>query len=74
MPMPEIIDLGENSEISVRRPKPERGERLELMTDSIAFEGKAVARRDDGYVIFVDGAIAGERIIAEIKKAKSKFA
>ncbi|HET6401712.1 MAG TPA: 23S rRNA (uracil(1939)-C(5))-methyltransferase RlmD [Candidatus Kapabacteria bacterium] len=57
-----------------RLPKPERGDRLELTTDSLAFEGKAVARREDGYVIFVEGAIAHERIIAEIKKAKGSFA
>jgi 23S rRNA (uracil1939-C5)-methyltransferase len=74
MAMPEIIGPETISEISLRRPKPGKGERLELTTDSIAFEGKAVARRDDGYVIFVEGAIAGERIVAEIKKAKSSFA
>ncbi len=60
--------------ISERLPKPERGERLELTTDSLAFEGKAVARREDGYVVFVEGALAHERIVAEIKKAKSNFA
>jgi 23S rRNA (uracil1939-C5)-methyltransferase len=59
---------------SERQPKPERGERLELTTESLAFEGKAVARREDGYVVFVEGALAQERIIAEIKKAKSNFA
>ncbi len=59
---------------STRLPKPERGERLELTTESLAFEGKAVARREDGYVIFVEGALAQERITAEIKKAKSNFA
>ncbi len=57
-----------------RAPKPQHGEILELRTESIAFEGKAVARRDDGYVIFIDGALAGETVRAEIIKAKSKFA
>lgn len=57
-----------------RLPKPNRGDLIELTTDSLAFEGKAVARRKDGYVIFVDGAIAGEKIIVEIKKAKGSFA
>jgi len=72
MPQDSPIDSQDLS--TKRRPKPERGDRLELTTDSLAFEGKAVARREDGYVIFVDGAIAGERIIAEIKKAKGSFA
>jgi len=63
-----------SSSTSSRLPKPDRGDRLELSTESLAFEGKAVARRDDGYVVFVEGALAGERIIAEIKKAKSNFA
>ncbi len=57
-----------------RRPKPERGDRLELTTQSLAFEGKAVARREDGYVIFVEGAVARERVIAEIKKSKGSYA
>src|SRR5579864_1635798 len=58
----------------VRLPKPDRGSRLELATESFAFEGKAVARREDGYVIFVEGALANEKISAEILKAKGNFA
>lgn len=58
-----------------RLPKPERGARLELRTESLAFEGKAVARRpEDGYVVFVEGALGQERVIAEILKAKGSFA
>lgn len=58
-----------------RLPKPERGSRLELRTDSLAFEGKAVARRpEDGYVVFVEGALGGERVVAEVLKAKGSFA
>jgi 23S rRNA (uracil1939-C5)-methyltransferase len=56
------------------QPKPERGSQLELMTETFAFEGKAVARREDGYVIFVEGALANEKITAEIIKAKGNFA
>ncbi len=57
-----------------RLPRPERGARLELTTESLAFEGKAVARREDGYVVFVEGALGQERVMAEIRKAKSNFA
>src|SRR5438270_13720613 len=63
-----------DSTITKRLAKPERGDILELTTDSLAFEGKAVARREDGYVIFVERALAGERVIAEIKKAKGSYA
>src|SRR5947209_7049278 len=61
-------------EEKIRQPKPERGAVLELQTDSIAFEGKAIARRDDGYVIFIDGALANEKVRSEIVKAKGNFA
>ncbi|MDP4198182.1 MAG: 23S rRNA (uracil(1939)-C(5))-methyltransferase RlmD [Bacteroidota bacterium] len=58
-----------------RLPKPERGARLELRTESLAFEGKAVARRpEDGYVVFIEGALGQERVVAEILKAKGNFA
>jgi 23S rRNA (uracil1939-C5)-methyltransferase len=60
--------------INIRQPKPERGSQIELLTESFAFEGKAVARREDGYVIFIEGALANERIRAEITKAKGNFA
>lgn len=57
-----------------RLPKPERGDILELETASVAFEGKAVARREDGYVVFVEGALSGEKVRAEVYKSKGKFA
>ncbi|HEY3874238.1 MAG TPA: 23S rRNA (uracil(1939)-C(5))-methyltransferase RlmD [Candidatus Kapabacteria bacterium] len=75
-----VIETNESLSIAIpstsplRLPKPERGDRLELSTDSFAFEGKAVARREDGYVVFVEGALAHERIVVEIKKAKSSYA
>jgi predicted RNA-binding protein with TRAM domain len=55
-------------------PKPERGAEIELHTHTLAFEGKAVARRSDGYVVFVEGALADETVRARILKAKSSFA
>jgi len=61
-------------ETSERLPKPARGERLRLHTDSFAFEGKAVARRHDGYVVFVEGALGQEDVTAEVFKAKGRYA
>lgn len=57
-----------------RSAKPARGEVLQLHTHSFAFEGKAVARREDGYVVFVEGALANEEVEVEVFKAKGSFA
>jgi len=50
-----------------------RGEQLEVEIDSLAFGGRGVARAD-GLVIFVAGALPGDRVRAEITKAKRRFA
>jgi 23S rRNA (uracil1939-C5)-methyltransferase len=51
----------------------QRGELLEVEVDSLAFGGRGVARAD-GYVVFVSGALPGDRVRAEVTKAKRKFA
>jgi 23S rRNA (uracil1939-C5)-methyltransferase len=53
--------------------RPRRGELLEVEIDSLAFGGRGVARRD-GYVVFVAGGLPGDRVQAEVTKAKSRFA
>jgi 23S rRNA (uracil1939-C5)-methyltransferase len=64
-----------NAERPTPLPRPNRGDRLELTTTTFAFEGKAVARRpEDGYVVFVEGALANEKLIAEVYKPKGRFA
>jgi 23S rRNA (uracil1939-C5)-methyltransferase len=50
-----------------------RGEQLEVEIDSLAFGGRGVARAD-GLVVFVAGALPGDRVLAEITKAKKRFA
>jgi 23S rRNA (uracil1939-C5)-methyltransferase len=50
-----------------------RGELLEVEIDSLAFGGRGVARAD-GYVVFVAGALPGDRVRAEVTKAKRRFA
>jgi 23S rRNA (uracil1939-C5)-methyltransferase len=52
---------------------PRRGELLEVEVDSLAFGGRGVARAD-GLVIFVAGALPGDRVRAEITKGKKRFA
>jgi 23S rRNA (uracil1939-C5)-methyltransferase len=53
--------------------RPARGEVLELTVDSLAFGGAGVARRD-GYVVFVTGGMPGDRVRAEVQKAKRAYA
>jgi 23S rRNA (uracil1939-C5)-methyltransferase len=63
-------------------PRPQRGEVLELQIDSLAFGGEGVARLGDtpsgvhggGYVVFVAGAIPGDRVRAVVHKRKRSYA
>jgi 23S rRNA (uracil1939-C5)-methyltransferase len=54
--------------------RPTRGTLLELTIDSLAYGGAGVARRDDGYVVFVRGGMPGDRVLAEIGKSKRAYA
>src|SRR3989440_12924109 len=53
--------------------KPQRGDELDLRVDSLAFGGNGVARAD-GYVVFVAGAVPGDRVRAVITKRKRDYA
>ena len=55
------------------RQRPRRGESLTLEIESLAFGGKGVAR-DNGYVVFVAGALPGDRVRAEVTKSKRSYA
>jgi 23S rRNA (uracil1939-C5)-methyltransferase len=48
-------------------------EQLELEIDSLAFGGRGIARTD-GLVVFVSGALPGDRVRAEVTKRKKRFA
>ncbi len=50
-----------------------RGEILELDIDAMAFGGRGIGRVD-GFVIFVPGAVPGDRVRIRIKKKKKSFA
>jgi 23S rRNA (uracil1939-C5)-methyltransferase len=52
---------------------PRRGELLEVEIDSLAFGGRGVARAE-GFVVFVAGALPGDRVRAEVTKGKKRFA
>ncbi len=53
--------------------RPRRGELLDLEVDSLAFGGRGVAR-SGGFVVFVAGGLPGDRVRAEVTKAKRRFA
>jgi 23S rRNA (uracil1939-C5)-methyltransferase len=53
--------------------RPSRGDVLELTVDSLAHGGNGVARHD-GYVVFVAGAVPGDRVRATVGKAKKAYA
>jgi 23S rRNA (uracil1939-C5)-methyltransferase len=48
-------------------------DQLELEVDSLAFGGRGIARVD-GLVVFVAGALPGDRVRAEVTKRKRRFA
>jgi 23S rRNA (uracil1939-C5)-methyltransferase len=54
--------------------RPARGSELELTVDRLAYGGNGVARREDGYVVFVAGAVPGDRVRAVVGKAKRAYA
>ncbi len=58
-------------EQAASRPRP--GDELELTIDSLAFGGAGVARIN-GYVVFVTGALPGDRVRARVTKRKRAYA
>jgi 23S rRNA (uracil1939-C5)-methyltransferase len=53
--------------------RPRRGELLTLDIESLAYGGRGIGRRN-GYVVFVAGALPGDRVKAEVTKAKRGYA
>jgi len=53
--------------------RPRRGEQLEVEIESLAQGGRGLAR-SEGLVVFVAGALPGDRVRAEVTKAKKRFA
>src|SRR5947208_11409906 len=53
--------------------RPQRGDQLELAVESLAFGGAGVARLD-GYVVFVEGGVPGDRVRAVVEKSKRAYA
>ena len=58
---------------SAQATRPRRGDELELRIDRLAYGGAGVARTN-GYVVFVRGAVPGDRVRARVTKSKRSFA
>ena len=52
---------------------PRRGDTIELEVEKAAFEGRCIARVD-GMVVFVDGAVPGDRVRATVFRKKKQYA
>jgi 23S rRNA (uracil1939-C5)-methyltransferase len=57
-----------------RAARPHRGEELELTVDSLAQGGRGVARREDGFVVFVAGGLPGDKVRVRVGKSKKGYA
>jgi 23S rRNA (uracil1939-C5)-methyltransferase len=57
-----------------REARPRRGDELELSVESLAQGGRGIARRDDGFVVFIAGGLPGDRVRARISKSKRGYA
>ena len=57
-----------------RAARPARGEELELQVESLAQGGRGVARRADGFVVFVAGGLPGDRVRARVSRSKRGYA
>src|SRR4051794_27458751 len=58
--------------VTTRAERPRNGAELELTIDSLANGGNGVARLD-GYVVFVQGAVPGDRVRALVTKSKRDY-
>jgi len=57
-----------------RPPRPEIGQELELEVEALAHGGEGVARwGDGGYVVFVSGAVPGDRVKAIVARRKRSW-
>ena len=70
---PALEQIGDASPDQAAAPRPHPGDELELTVDSLAFGGAGVAR-SNGYVVFVSGAVPGDRVRARVRKRKRAYA
>lgn len=59
--------------MSIENVRLKRGDQVDLDIEKFADKGKSLARRN-GYVVFVPGAVPGDRVRARIGKSKRSYA
>jgi 23S rRNA (uracil1939-C5)-methyltransferase len=70
-----VPESGASTDEHERPARPRPGDELELSIDSLAFGGEGVARLgEEGYVVFVAGAVPGDRVRALVYKRKRSYA
>ena len=55
-------------------PGYKRGTYVEIEIDSLAYGGRGLGRTEDGLVVFVEDALPGQRVAAQLRKVKRHFA
>jgi 23S rRNA (uracil1939-C5)-methyltransferase len=74
-PAAAVADAAPAPQALPTRARPARGQELELTVDSLAHGGEGVARwGPGGYVVFVAGAVPGDRVRAVVYKPKRTYA
>jgi 23S rRNA (uracil1939-C5)-methyltransferase len=61
---------GKNKDKKEKGPQPDP---KEYVIDSLDIEAQGVARADDGKVVFIDGALPGERVSAITRRSKNNW-
>ncbi len=61
---------GKNKKEKVKGPQPDP---KEYLIESLDIEAQGVARSEEGKVVFIDGALPGERVSAITKRSKSSW-
>jgi 23S rRNA (uracil1939-C5)-methyltransferase len=56
------------------RTRPRTGAELDLTVTDLAYGGRGIARADEGFVVFVQDAVPGDRVRVRLTKAKRSFA
>jgi 23S rRNA (uracil1939-C5)-methyltransferase len=66
---------GEPGPAAAVAQRPRRGDEVEVEVSSLAYGGEGVARLgESGYVVFVAGAMPGDRVRAQVYKSKRAYA
>jgi 23S rRNA (uracil1939-C5)-methyltransferase len=65
--------VGEPNGTAETGTRPRRGEELTLDVETLAYGGRGVARAN-GYVVFVAGGLPGDRVRAQLTKARRHYA